>query len=74
MKQSLLLALQVASHLAYMVLVPLLVFGGAGLWLDQRQATTPLYLLLGVGIAFILTMLWIKKQSKRITAAIFKEK
>lgn len=62
MKKGLLLTFQIAGHLAYMVLVPLFLFGGLGLILDRSMNTTPLSLLIGIGLAFASTVYWIKKR------------
>lgn len=52
-------ALQFVSRLAYMVIIPLFLFGGLGLAADRHFHTLPLFLLIGVGVAFGLTMYWI---------------
>lgn len=73
MKKSLLLAIQLASHLAYMILIPLFVFGGTGLLADRYFTTTPRYLFIGLAIGFVVTTYWINKQLRNIVAATFKE-
>lgn len=72
-KRPLLLALEIASHLAYMIIVPLLLLGGLGLLLDRRFGTLPLYLLAGVVIALIITLFWIKKRLLNIIKASSKK-
>jgi F0F1-type ATP synthase assembly protein I len=72
MQKSLLYALQLASHLAYMVVIPLLIFGGLGLALDQRYGTIPSFLLVGIGLAFVSTVFWIKRSIKEIVEAMNK--
>jgi hypothetical protein len=67
------LAIQVAFHLAYMVVIPLFLFGGLGLWLDKTNGTTPFFLFIGIGIALAATLIWITKQLKKITEAILKK-
>lgn len=66
MKESVLQALAIASHLAYMVLLPLVVFGGAGLVADRYFNTLPVLLFTGVAIGLISTFLWIKNRLVRI--------
>ncbi len=61
MTKSLLFTIQIAGHIAYMVLIPLLALGMLGLWADERFHTLPVFLLVAVAIAFILTILWIKR-------------
>lgn len=65
-KDSLLLTLQVASHLAYMVVLPLLLFGGGGLLLDRTLQTLPTFLFVGIGTSFAVTVIWIKTRLVRI--------
>lgn len=62
MTKGLILALRIAGHLAYMVVIPLFLFGGIGLLADRRWHTLPLYLLVGIGLALVVTLYWVKKQ------------
>jgi hypothetical protein len=73
MKRSLLLTLQVAGHLAYMVLIPIVLLGGSGLWLDRQLGTLPQYLLIGIAAAFVVTIYWLNVQLRRIISELFKE-
>lgn len=56
-----------------MVLVPLVVFGGAGLYFDRRFDSLPQLLLAGIGISFIVTIYWMSSRLKYIVAALLKE-
>jgi F0F1-type ATP synthase assembly protein I len=68
-KKSLFLALQIASQLAYMVMIPLVIFGGLGLLADRQFGTLPFYLLIGIAVSFIITILWIYKHFRQISQA-----
>lgn len=72
-QKSLLLTIRLAGHLAYMVVLPLFFFGGAGLLLDRQFDSIPKFLLIGIGIAFILTMYWIKARLHEIINASLTE-
>lgn len=65
-QKSFLLAWQVASQLAYMVIIPIFIFGGIGLWLDFNYKSSPICLLVGIGIALAVTLFWIIKKFKQI--------
>ena len=65
-KESLFFVLAIAGHLAYMVLIPLFVFGGLGLAADRTLGTLPLCLLIGIGLALITTLYWMATRLKRI--------
>lgn len=71
-KQAFFLTLQIATHLAYMVVLPIFVFGGLGLWLDRQLGTLPQYLLIGIGVAFVVTTLWLVKRLKNIIEKVSK--
>jgi F0F1-type ATP synthase assembly protein I len=65
-KKSLLLALQIAAHLAYMVVIPLFILGGIGLLVDRHYQTTPLYLFVGIILSMIATFYWISKRLRQV--------
>ena len=65
-KKSLLLAIQLAFHLDYMALIPLILFGGLGLVLDRQEHTLPRFLLIGITLAFVTTMYWIATRLREI--------
>lgn len=66
LSRTLLITLQIASHLAYMVIIPLAILGGLGLWLDRQFDTLPIFLLIGIALAFTSTMLWMSKRLRPI--------
>ncbi len=68
MSQSFLVAIQIASHLAYMVVLPLFVFGGLGLLADRQFNSLPQYLLIGIGVAFGVTTWWMIARFKDIVS------
>jgi hypothetical protein len=65
-KNSLYIVLTITGHLAYMVVIPLLIFGGIGLFLDRRFETLPLFLLVGIGIAFGTTFYWMATRLRQV--------
>ncbi len=67
MNKTLALALAIAGHLAYMVVVPLLVLGGLGLWADRSFDTLPRYLFVGIVLAFVTTIYWLSQRLAAIT-------
>lgn len=73
LKPSVLIALSIASRLAIMVVLPLLVLGGGGLLLDRSAGTLPRYLFIGIGVAFAVTIYWMSKQFKHVVTTIINE-
>lgn len=65
-KTGLILALRIASQLAYMVLIPLFIFGGLGLLADRQFGSLPKLLLVGIGIAFAATIYWINRRFREV--------
>lgn len=70
MKQALQYTLALSMHVAYMVIIPIFVFGGGGLWLDKHFNTSPLYLIIGLVIAFATTIYWMVRQLKVIIRSL----
>ncbi|MFC1637975.1 AtpZ/AtpI family protein [Patescibacteria group bacterium] len=60
----------VAIYTSASIIGPLLVLGGIGLMLDQRFGTGPMWLLIFVGIAFIVTNIMLFKQVQKMTGMI----
>lgn len=50
-----------------MIALPLVFFALAGRWLDHRWGTSPLMILVGVVLAFIITSVWLATKMKEIT-------
>ncbi len=61
------LILGVATYTSSSILGPLLVFGILGYFLDKWTGKNPLFLLLGILLAFISTNILIYKKTKRLT-------
>lgn len=72
MNKSTAMALTVAAHVAYMVLIPLVVLGGLGLLADREFHTLPRLLLVGLAVAFSLTVYWLVKMLRPIIETIQK--
>lgn len=60
------MALQIGSHLAYMILIPILLWGSLGLFIDRQLGTLPGYLLISIGLALSTTIYWIAKRLRTI--------
>lgn len=61
------LALSVAYELGYLIAIPIVVFAFGGAYADRYFATSPLFLLVGIGIAFCVTTIGIFRKLKHIT-------
>jgi F0F1-type ATP synthase assembly protein I len=57
-----------AMYTSASILGPLLLFGGVGMLLDYHFQKSPLFLLIGVGIAFIFTNIFLFRRAKEMTA------
>ncbi|MFC1608999.1 AtpZ/AtpI family protein [Patescibacteria group bacterium] len=60
----------VAIYTSASIVGPLLIFGGIGWALDQKFETGPMWLLIFVGIAFIVTNVMLFKQVQKMTGMI----
>ncbi|MFC1644735.1 AtpZ/AtpI family protein [Patescibacteria group bacterium] len=60
----------VAMYTSASILGPILVFGSIGWMLDRRFETKPLWLLIFIGIAFIVTNVMLFKQVRKMTGMI----
>jgi F0F1-type ATP synthase assembly protein I len=63
-------ALGIALELGYLIAIPIIAFGLGGAWLDKKFGTSPLWLLIGVAAAFIITSIGIYRKIKDITSQI----
>lgn len=73
-RNPLFMAVYIGTHLAYMVLVPLFIFGGLGLYFDHQADTLPRYLLIGIALAFACTIFWMSKRFREIIELAFSKK
>lgn len=51
--------LDLAWSLGYMIVLPLIVFGLGGRWLDTRTGSFPLFFILGLVLAISSTSVWL---------------
>ncbi len=51
-----------AWELGYVIALPLVVFGISGRWLDRRYDTSPLFLLVGILAAIVISGIWVFKK------------
>lgn len=63
-------ALSVAWELGYLIAIPLVVLAFSGAWMDRKFGTSPLWLLIGIAFAFIITSVGIYRKIKEITSQI----
>lgn len=61
------LMVEVMSYSSAAVFAPLVVFLGLGYWLDKVLGKKPLFMLIGLGIAFVVTNALLIKKSRSIT-------
>lgn len=65
-KNTLWKALALAWELGYTIAVPLVIFALGGRLLDQRLGTTPIFLLIGILLALIVSTLGVYKKTTSI--------
>lgn len=73
MKQSLLMALALGARLGFTIAIPLVIFALAGRLIDRRFDTSPLFLLIGIGLSLVVTSLAVYREIKKITETENKE-
>lgn len=61
------MALNLAWELGYVIALPLVGLALLGRWLDRRWESSPLMLLVGVVVAFIITSIWLFIKIKELT-------
>ena len=64
------MALQVAYELGYLIALPIVFLGLSGAWMDKKFATSPLFLLIGITLAFIITSIGAYRKINTITDKI----
>lgn len=69
-KSAMWLALDVAWELGYIVVIPIVVLGFAGAYADKKFETSPLFLFIGIIIAFTVTSIAAYRKIKVITQEI----
>lgn len=63
------LGLKFAAELGYMIAVPAVVFGFGGAYLDKQLHSTPVFILIGLVLAFTISVVGVVRKVKEIVAA-----
>lgn len=64
------LALDLAWELGYIIVIPIVILGVGGAYADKKFETSPLFLLIGIIIAFTITSVAAYRKIKVITQDI----
>ena len=67
-------ALSLAWELGYLIAIPLIIFALVGRWLDKIYHTSPLFLLIGLFVAFVITSIFVYQKTTKLTADIGSKK
>lgn len=59
------IALGLAWQLGYVIVIPLVVFGLIGRFLDKKYETAPLLFFMGIILSLIVTSIWMIKNLKQ---------
>ena len=65
-RQDLLLAVRLAWNFGYIIAIPAVLFGFGGAYLDKTWSTSPVFILIGLGIALGLSVVGIWRVVKEI--------
>lgn len=55
-------ALGIAWDLGYLIVLPIVIFGFAGAYADKYYSTSPLFLLIGIGLSLLITTIGIYRK------------
>ena len=66
-KNALWIALGIAWDLGYIIALPIAILGFGGAYLDKLYATSPLFLLIGMGLALLITGIGLYKKVSSLT-------
>lgn len=69
-KSAMWIALGLAWELGYLIAIPLVVLGFIGAYMDRKFETSPLLLLIGIVLAFVITSIGIYRKIAQITSEI----
>jgi uncharacterized membrane protein YfcA len=69
-KSGWLTALAVAWDLGYIIALPIVILGFGGAYLDKTYTTSPLFLLIGIGFALIVTAFFISRKMKDLISKL----
>jgi F0F1-type ATP synthase assembly protein I len=67
-------ALSLAWELGYLIAIPLIVFALAGRWLDKIFQSSPLFLLIGLFFALVVTTFFVYQKTIKLTSDIENKK
>lgn len=59
-------ALNLAWELGYLIAIPIVLLGFGGAFLDKKVDTSPLFLLVGIGLSIIISGIAVYKKIKNI--------
>ena len=59
-------AIALVWHLGYIIAIPAVAFGFGGAYADKAIGTSPLFLLLGLGAAMLLSFLGVKRKVQQV--------
>lgn len=60
------LLLSIGFELGYLIALPAVIGAFGGAYLDKRWATSPLFLLVGLGLAILTSSLWVWRLIRRL--------
>ncbi|MCA9388282.1 AtpZ/AtpI family protein [Candidatus Berkelbacteria bacterium] len=66
MNKKVLYVLSLVGKLGFVIALPAAVFAFGGAYLDKKLETTPLFILLGLGLAVLSSVVWVYKFVKSI--------
>ncbi len=69
-KSAMWLALDIAYELGYLIALPIVVLGFGGAFLDKKFGTSPIFILSGIVLSFIITSVGAFRKIKDITDKI----
>lgn len=69
-KSAMWLALDIAYELGYLIALPIVILGFGGAYADKKFGTSPTFLLIGIGLSFIITTVGAYRRIKVITDKI----
>ena len=68
MKDGMWSALNLAWELGYTIALPIVVLGFGGAWLDKKLATSPAFILMGIGLSMIVSGVAIYRKIKDVSS------
>lgn len=69
-QSALMMALNIAYELGYIIVLPIVILGVGGAYADKKFGTSPLFLLIGIVLSFILTSIAAYRKISDITKKI----